>query len=487
MSLRVVVVGAGFGGIGAAKELGDAGHEVTVYEASDHIGGTWYHNQYPGCCCDVPSVLYSFSFAQNPDWSRLYPAQPELRAYLEAVVDRFGLRDRIRTGTRVTATHFDETTATWQITLDTGEEVTADAVVAAVGPLSRPKLPALAGLDDFEGTWFHTAAWDHDHDLTGERVALVGTGASAVQVAPEIADDAGHLLVFQRTPPWIVPRPDMAIGAAERARRRWIPGWLRTERWSLYWSIETLSAGFTGVVPRMRDAWRALGTAHIEAQVSDPDVRALVTPDYEPGCKRVIFSSDWYPTLGRDDVTLVPEAVDRITPTGLITASGEHHDVDTIIYATGFDVSTTLAPMTVIGLDGVDLDEVWAGGATNHLGTTVPGFPNFFVLAGPNTGLGHSSIVFMIEAQLHYVRGALAAAEAKGCALEVDALAARRSYERLQDRMADTVWATGGCSSWYQNRDGGGIDAMWPGSTVEFWARTRRFDPGRYRHVKPRG
>lgn len=485
--LRVGVVGGGFAGIGAARELRRAGHDVTVFEAADHVGGTWYHNRYPGCCCDIPSVLYSFSFAPNPDWSHHYPPQPEIRRYLEDVVDRFGLRSSIRTGARVTAARFEEPTATWCLEVDGVGEVEVDAVVAATGPLSRPRVPDLPGLETFSGRWFHTGDWPADLDLAGSRVALVGTGASAIQVGPAIVGAVDHLTVLQRSAPWIVPRVDGPVPARRRRLRGATPGLLRAERWLVYWGQESVVPAFLGIAPWQRRAIRRLATAHLHDQVVDPALRAAVTPDYEPGCKRLLLSDDWYPTLVRDDVTLVPEAACEVTTTGVVSESGRRVDVDTVIFGTGFDVSTSLAPMAVTGLGGRDLDETWAEGATTHLGITVPGFPNLFVLAGPNTGLGHNSIVFMIEAQLHYVVGALAASARRGRALEIDPLAARRSYERVQERMDRTVWASGGCSSWYQNRAGGGIDAMWPGTTVDYWRRTRRFDPGRYRHVPARG
>jgi cation diffusion facilitator CzcD-associated flavoprotein CzcO len=474
---RIVVVGAGFGGIGAAIALRRAGFEVTVHERAPSVGGTWQANTYPGCECDIPSVLYSFSFAPNPDWTRRYPAQPEIEAYLQRVVHDHGLDQVIRCDSEVTGLRFDSDTRCWHVDVAHGATETADAVVVATGPLSRPSVPDLPGLERFPGAVFHTARWDHGHDLGGERVALVGTGASAIQVGPAIAERVRELVVFQRTPPWVLPRDDRDLSPATRARHRRRPALVRAARWRTYLRQEGLVGAYTGRTPFVRRRIAALGRAALAAQVPDPDLRATLTPAYEPGCKRILLSNDWYPTLTRPDVTLVPEAVTSVEGSALITASGRREEVDTVVLATGFDTRPRLAPMAVVGSDGTDLTDRWRDGAASHLGITVSGFPNLFLLAGPNTGLGHNSIVFMLEAQTRWLTAALCHLRRHGRAtLDLRPEAQARSYARTQERLASTVWATGGCDSWYRNNHGR-IDAMWPWSTATYWRRTRRFDP----------
>jgi cation diffusion facilitator CzcD-associated flavoprotein CzcO len=473
---RVVVVGAGFGGIGAAVSLRRAGFDVVVHERAPTVGGTWQANTYPGCECDIPSVLYSFSFAPNPDWTRRYPAQPEIEAYLQRVVADHGLERVIRCGSEVTA--LVHRPGGWDVHLADGTAERADAVVLATGPLSRPAVPDLPGLDTFPGPVVHTARWDHGLRLGGRRVALVGTGASAVQVGPAIADRVGGLVVFQRTPPWVVPRDDRAVTPVARARRRRVPGAQRAERWAVYWRQEAIVGAYTGSAPWIRRRIADLARSHLAASVADPALRAALTPSYEPGCKRLLLSNDWYPTLLRPHVTLVPEAVAAVEGRALRTPSGRREEVDVVVLATGYDTRPSLAPMAVTGPDGRDLSDVWRAGAASHLGITVSGFPNLFLLAGPNTGLGHNSIVFMIEAQVRWVTAALSHLFRTGHAtLELRPDAQTRSYARTQARMRSTVWDTGGCASWYRNNDGR-IDAMWPWSSAAYWRRTRRFDPG---------
>jgi cation diffusion facilitator CzcD-associated flavoprotein CzcO len=474
---KVVVVGAGFGGIGAAIALRRAGYEVVVHERAPSVGGTWQANTYPGCECDIPSVLYSFSFAPNPDWTRRYPAQPEIEAYLHRVVAEHGLHDVIRCESEVTGLRYDPSIRRWEVALAGGRSEGADAVVLATGPLSRPSVPEIPGLDRFPGATFHTARWDHEHNLAGERVALVGTGASAIQVAPSIVDRVHELVIYQRTAPWVLPRDDRTLSRTTRARYRRIPALQRADRWATYWRQEAIVGAYTGRTPSIRRRIAQMGWEHMEAAVADHELREALTPTFEPGCKRILLSNDWYPTLARPDVTLVPEAVVAVDGRALVTASGRREEVDTVVLATGFDVRPDPTPMTVLGAHGQDLSDEWRNGAATHLGITVSGFPNLFLLAGPNTGLGHNSIVFMIEAQVRWLTAALDhLRRADRRVLELRPEAQARSYHRTQRRLQSTVWATGGCSSWYQNNHGR-IDAMWPWSTATYWRRTRRFDP----------
>ncbi|MCD9623114.1 flavin-containing monooxygenase [Rhabdothermincola salaria] len=472
-----MVIGAGFAGLGAAIELVAAGHDdVVVLEAADEVGGTWRDNTYPGCACDIPSHLYSFSFEPNPDWTRAYPRQPEIQAYLQRTTDRHDLRRRIRFATTVTEMVWDDHDGTWAVHTADGEVLVADVVLNGTGPLSQPHVPELPGLGDFEGTVFHSARWDHAHDLTGERVAVVGTGASAVQFVPEIAPVASLVTVFQRTAPWVVGREDRPVPGWKRRLYRRVPVLQRLHRWRIYARQELLVLAFLGH-PRVTDRVRRMGTEHIAESIHDPSLRAAVTPTITPGCKRLLISDDWYPTLARSDVELVTDPIQQVTATGVRTVDGVDHPADTLILGTGFAATDFLAPMRVVGRGGVELSEAWRDGAATHLGITVAGFPNLFLLAGPSTGLGHNSIVFMIEAQLHHAVTALDhLRRADADVVEVRADVQAEAYADVQRRMRGTVWASG-CDSWYRSADGR-VDTLWPGSTLSYWWRTRRFDPG---------
>jgi len=481
---RAVVVGAGFGGIGAAISLRRAGFtDVTVLERADEVGGTWRDNTYPGCACDIPSQLYSFSFEPNPGWTRSYPSQPEIQAYLVRTAERHGLRSCLRVGATVTELRWDEASCTWAVHLADGEVLTADVVVSATGPLSTPSVPDIDGLDQFTGTVFHSARWRHDHDLRGERVAVIGTGASAVQFVPEIAPVAAHVDVYQRTAPWVIGRADHPVPVRQQQLFAWLPFVQRVLRWRTYVRQELLALAFLGH-ERVTARVAAMGTEHIAAAIDDPELKAAVTPHFSPGCKRLLVSDDWYPTLTRPHVDLVTAPIDRVVADGVVTTDGVVHPADTIVLGTGFAATDFLAPMRVVGRGGVELSEAWRDGAATHLGITVAGFPNLFLLAGPSTGLGHNSIVFMIEAQLHHVLGALRHRARHGvAALDVRADVQAASYAEVQRRMRRTVWASG-CDSWYRSEDGR-IDTLWPGSTVDYWRRTRRFDPAAFEVLAP--
>ncbi len=480
---RIAIIGAGFAGLGAAIQLRQAGFDdLVVFDRGAEVGGTWRDNTYPGCACDIRSHLYSFSFFRNPDWTSEYPRQPEIEAYLQHAADHFGLRPFLRLRTEVTELRWDEAARTWSVHTSDGDVETFDVVINGTGPLSRPQVPDVPGLDRFAGTWFHSARWDHDHRLKGERVGVIGTGASAIQFVPEIARRAERLTVFQRTPPWIVPRNDRSFSPAQRRRFRRYPVLTRLHRARIYLENESQVLAFLGNRWASAQA-RSLATGFLDRQVADPDLRARVLPDYPPGCKRILISNDWYPTLQRNDVDLVTDPIVEVREHSVLTADGTDHPLDTLILGTGFAATEFLSPMKVFGRGGVELSEAWRSGAATYLGLAVSGFPNFWLLAGPNTGLGHNSIVLMIEAQLHTVLGALAAQRADEVrGWEVRAEAQDRAYAQVQRRMGRTVWASG-CHSWYLS-EGGRNDTLWPGSTIGYWWRTRRFDPRAFRAVR---
>lgn len=479
----LAIIGSGFGGLGAAVMAQRLGIDsFVILERSVSVGGTWRDNTYPGCACDIPSHLYSFSFAQNPDWSRSYPAQPEIADYLERVKDRYHLSSRIRFGFEVTLMRWLDDAQRWEIRSKDGDIVRACAVISATGPLSQPARPSLPGMESFEGVMFHSAQWRHDVDLTGKRVGIVGTGASAIQIVPAIADRVAHLDVFQRTPPWVLPRDDRPAPRWRRSLYRRVPFLQRLHRWRIYLRQELLSIAFLGTgrlangfTQRIEDETRAL----IDASFPESAEAHALVPEYKPGCKRLLISNDWYPALAKEQVEVVTTPIERLTADGVVTADGEHHSLDVLIMATGFAVSEFPSPLTIIGRDDVDLKEHWSEGASTDFGMTVSGFPNLWFLAGPGTGLGHNSIVFMIEVQLRHIARALRYVRTQGLSsIELRPEIEKAAYAELQDRIASTVWASG-CSSWYVTDDGR-IDTLWPGTTIEYWWRARRFDPRRY-------
>jgi cation diffusion facilitator CzcD-associated flavoprotein CzcO len=477
--VRVGIIGAGFGGLGTAIRLAQQGDDdFLIFERAADVGGTWWANTYPGCQCDIPSHLYSFSFAPNPNWTRTYPKQPELRDYLRATAEKFGIYDRIRLDCTVTSAAWDDGADLWRLETSQGS-YTADVVVAAPGPLSAPRLPDVPGLDTFEGTVFHTAQWNHEHDLTGERVAVIGTGASAIQAVPEIRQVAAHVDVVQRTPPWVVPHRDRPITRAERFLYNKVPALQRLVRSAVYGSRELLVPGLV-YRPQIMKFVEKLARKHIADQVPDPELRRRVTPDYAIGCKRILPSNKWYPALGADNVELVTDAVTEVRPTGYVTADGTLHEVDTIIYATGFYVTDIPLATIVTGREGRRLSDVWHRSPQAYRGTAMHGFPNLFLLVGPNVGLGHNSIVFMIEAQITYVLGALAQMRERSAGtVEVRQAALEAYNQRLQSRMGRTVWNSGGCASWYIDAEGRNT-TIWPDFTFRFWNETREFDTAAY-------
>jgi len=479
--VRIAVVGAGFGGIGTAIRLRQEGYDdFLVFDRGDDVGGTWRDNSYPGCACDVPSHMYSFSFAPNPDWSRSFSPQAEIWDYLRRCVKDFGIERFLRLGHEVRSATWDSGANRWVLDTPHGR-FTADVLVAAAGPFDAPAVPDLPGLDSFAGEVFHSARWNHDHDLTGRRVAVVGTGASAIQFVPAIAPAVERLHLFQRTPPWVLPRADRAITGIERRVFRAFPPAQRLARTAIYWTREASGIGF------LRPAYMRLGQAiarrHLSRSVPDPELRAKLTPRYTMGCKRVLLSSDFYPALSRDNVELVTDAVAEVRPDAVVTRDGRARAVDTIILGTGFRVTEPPIARGVRGRDGRTLSEVWHRTMSAYLGTAVTGFPNFFMLLGPNTGLGHNSVVFMIECQIEYVLGALRHLDRSGVpAIEPTPAAQERFVSAVDRRMVGTVWLTGGCRSWYLDA-GGRNSTIWPGYTFSYRRRTRRFDPSAYAPV----
>ncbi len=475
---RIAIIGAGFSGLGAAIRLKAAGIEdFVVFERAGEVGGTWRANTYPGCQCDVPSHLYCFSFAPNPNWTRSFSLQGEIWDYLRDCVVRYGLEPHLRLGVEVTSCRWQDEAGRWL--LETGEGLaSAKVLVGAMGALSEPALPALPGIERFEGALFHSAAWRHDVDLRGARVALIGTGASAIQIAPAIQPLAGELQVYQRTPPWILPHPDRPIGPRERALYRAVPLAQRTLRSALAWGREALVLPFRH--PALGRPAERLARHHLERQVADPLLREQLRPDYRLGCKRILLSNTYYPALTQANVTLVPHAVAEVGPRSLVAADGIERPVDVIVAATGFRPSDPPAAHRLRGRDGRTLAEYWRGCPQAHRGTTIAGFPNFFLMLGPHTGLGHTSVLLMIESQIEYLLAALAAMEAAGVeVIEPRAAAQSEFVAGVRRRARGTVWESGGCASWYLDADGHSI--LWPDSAWRFRRTLRRFDPASYR------
>ncbi|MEO3871179.1 NAD(P)/FAD-dependent oxidoreductase [Nonomuraea sp. B12E4] len=474
----LVIIGAGFGGIGMAIKLKAAGyHDFVILEKADDLGGTWRDNTYPGCACDIPSHMYSYSFELNPDWSRMFAPQQEIWDYLRACADKYAVTPHIRYGKRVTALDYDDARRGWSVTTDDGTTLRTNAVVSAVGALHIPKYPEIAGRTAFRGPAFHSAEWDHSVDLTGKRVAVIGTGASAVQFVPRIAPSAGHLTVFQRTPPWIHPKVDPALSPGLHRILR-LPGLARTVRDGLYWLLETRGLGFAAD-PRLMKPQRKLALDHLRAQVPDPDLRRRLTPDYLIGCKRILYSSDYYPTLTRENVELVTDGTAEIREHSIVDAAGAEHPADVIVYGTGFKVVDALTDQHIVGRDGLKIQDAWRDGVRAYYGIATTGFPNLFFLLGPNTGLGHNSVVFMIESQVRYIVNCLRLLSRTGArALDVKPGAQRAFNRRLRRRLDPLVW-NAGCSSWYLDEHGVNR-TIWPGFTFEYWARTRKVQPGAY-------
>ena len=470
-----VIVGSGFAGLGLAVKLDAAGRrDWVILEKGATLGGTWRDNEYPGCACDVESHLYSFSFRQNPDWTRTFARQPEIRAYLEGVADHYGLRDRIRYGAHVTGAEWDG--KGWDVRLADGTTIRARFVVFGTGALHDPSIPEIEGLDRFIGTAFHSAQWDHAHDLHGKRVAVIGTGASAIQFVPAIAPDVESLTLFQRTAPWVLPKGDKPISDDARRRYRRFPALQRLARTAIYWRHEALVAGFLN--PKLMKVIGRVASTYLDRSFAkNPELKAKLTPDFTIGCKRILLSNDYYPALRRDNVHVETTGIARVTETGVVTTDGVEHPCDTIVFGTGFKIADSLSRMTITGRDGAKLGDAWRGGMEALLGTTVAGFPNLFLLTGPNTGLGHSSMVLMIESQIPYVLDAMNTVD-RHRATAIDTVRERQDdfNTEVQAKLEKAVWSQGGCGSWYLDEHGRNR-TLWPGATFTYRRRTRRIDP----------
>ena len=471
----VAILGAGVAGICTAIKLKQAGiADFTIYEKASEIGGTWRDNTYPGFSCDVPLHMYQFSFDMRPDWTKKFVFSADIKAYLESVVDKYGLRGHIRFDTEIDDARFDEASGTWA--LKSGDRsFTAHVVAAGTGQLHRPVWPDIRGRESFAGDSWHSAQWNHDVDLKGKRIAVIGNGASAIQFVPEIAKEAGSVTIFQRSASWVLPRPQREFYGWEQALYRALPWTMKIQRWKIYWFGELLFRAFHTSGAKLKE----MGIAEMETYVADPEKRRKLTPDYEPGCKRVLFANDWWPAMGKDHVDVVTDGIDEINAGGIRTKDGRQHDFDVLIYGTGFDTTHFLGPMTMKGLAGRDLKDAWKTGAEAHHGMTVAGFPNFFMLYGPNTNLGHNSIIFMIECQANYIAQcvqALRNGRLRYIDVRKEAMAAFN--RELQQDMQKTVWAAG-CSSWYKTADGK-VTNNWSSFTARYWWQMRHPDFNEY-------
>jgi cation diffusion facilitator CzcD-associated flavoprotein CzcO len=475
----VVIIGAGFGGLGLGIRLKQEGrNDFIIVEQEVGVGGTWHANRYPGAACDIPSLLYSFSFAPTANWTRSYPGQEEIEQYLNHCVAHFELEPHLKLRTKVLSLDWDATTQRWTVLAQQrgGSEVrwTARVVIGATGALSRPVTPDIPGIEDFQGPVMHTARWQGEVNLSDRRVGIVGTGASAIQIVPKLVDRAAQVVLFQRTPPWILPKHDRV----RPAWRRWlyanVPGMQTLARGIVYAMHEARAPAFirwTGLLKAGEQQARRF----MEKQVHDPALREALTPNYRMGCKRILIASDFYPAIQRRNAKLVTSSIDKVVGDGVITADGQHHPLDVLVLATGFQAAAALAPFPIRGRNGLELNEAWRDGAKAYLGTTVPGFPNFFMLVGPNTTLGHNSMVYMIESQIRYVLDALDRMDAAHlAAVDTRADVSEAYNAQIQERLQRTIWVTGGCTSWYRVGDRR-ISTLWPHSTLAFRWHTRRF------------
>jgi cation diffusion facilitator CzcD-associated flavoprotein CzcO len=507
-SHRIAIVGTGFAGLGMAIKLKAAGiDDFVILEKAGDVGGTWRDNNYPGCACDVQSHLYSFSFEPNPDWSRMFAPQAEIHAYLRHCTQKYDLHRHIRFKRHVTAARYDERSGTWTVESGDAEEVAAylklrslkpgdafphhdpkaplrqrhvvQSLVLGVGGLSTPAYPDLPGLENFTGRRFHSQDWDHAYDLTGKCVAVIGTGASAIQFVPKIQPKVALLDLYQRTPPWIIGKPDRAITRFEQLVFRIAPPVQKLLRGAIWTMLESRVLGFT-VHPRIMKLVQRAAVGHIRRQIPKPELRAKVTPDYTIGCKRILISDDYYPALAQSNVDVVTAGIREVRARSIVTADGTERPVDCIIFGTGFRAVDPVPPGLVHGRGGQDLAHVWKNGPEAYKGTTVAGFPNLFMIVGPNVGLGHSSMVYMIESQIAYVIDALQTMQRQALKAVEPRAAVQASFNaRLQSQLSHAIWAVGGCRSWYVHPSGKNV-TLWPGFTWKFRRETRRFDVENY-------
>ncbi|MBK5232297.1 MAG: NAD(P)/FAD-dependent oxidoreductase [Thermoleophilia bacterium] len=474
---RIAIVGTGFSGIAAAVKLLEEGEDdFVLYERSGDVGGTWRDNTYPGCACDIPSHLYSFSFAPNPGWSRAFSPQPEIQAYLKRVAHDHGVTAKVRFHHSLNEAAWDDEAGIWRLDTSQGPR-TADVFISAVGGLSEPSTPNLPGLESFEGPTFHSATWNHDVDLAGKQVAVVGTGASAIQFVPEIQPEVARLDLYQRTPPWIMPRRDRPVSRLERRFFKAFPAAQKLVRTAIYWGRELFVLPMRR--PRLARRTEDIARRHMHHQVEDPALREALTPDYSIGCKRIIQANSYYPALVRENVDVITSGISEVRSDRVISADGAEHPADVIIFGTGFKVSDMPIGHRIRGRNGQTLHEGWKGSPNAHNGTTVAGFPNFFMLMGPGTGLGHTSVTIMIEAQVDYVTQALRLLGGSDTVEPTEA--AMTAWRDEVDRLSTgTVWTSGGCQSWYLDETGRN-STLWPTYATKFRRRLAKFDPAEHR------
>ncbi|EFQ82464.1 FAD dependent oxidoreductase [Aeromicrobium marinum DSM 15272] len=474
MAHTTVVIGAGFAGLGAAARLRAAGIEdVVVLERSDRVGGTWRDNTYPGAACDIPSLLYSYSFAQNPQWSRTYAGSDEILAYVESIADDFGVRDLIRFDTEVTSLTFDEPSGEWTVEVAKGKSLRARSVIVASGPLSNSSWPSIPGLDTYEGHKIHSARWDHDFDPRGKRIGVVGTGASAVQIIPELVKEAEFVKVFQRTPGWVMPRMDTRRPDWTKALFAKAPPVQTAARQAWFWGHEAMALGLVWNSP-VTSLVQQVSRAHLRRQVKDPWMRRQLTPDFRAGCKRMLMSSDYYPALQADNCKLFTWPIATMSPAGIRTSDGVEHVLDAVVFATGYDISKQGSPIPVHGRDGRSLDDEWSGGVYAYKSASVSGYPNLFLTFGPNSGPGHNSALVYMEEQIEYaVHGVRAIVEDDLAVLDVRPEVQDAYNARMQERLSRTTWNSG-CRSWYLTPDGFN-GTMYPGFATQFARQMRSF------------
>lgn len=479
--LEVAIIGSGFGGLGTAIKLKQAGIDnFLIFERANDLGGTWRDNTYPGCACDVQSHLYSFSFAPNANWSRMFSPQPEIWAYLKRCANDFGLMPYMRFNHNVNKAVWNNEAQYWQIETSQGD-YTATSIVAGVGALSEPSIPKLPGIESFQGKAFHSAQWDHNYDLTGRKVAVVGTGASAIQFVPEIQPKVGQLNIFQRTPPWIVPRQDRAVSQFEKNLFNKFPFVLFMVRTGIYWFREIFLILFRK--PHWMRYFQHIAISHMKRAVADPELRAKLTPKYTIGCKRILISNNYLPALTKPNVSVITEKIKEVRAHSIVTEDGTEREIDTIIYGTGFKVSDLPFSKNVYGIEGRSMAEIWQGSPKAHLGTTVTGFPNLFLLLGPNTGLGHNSVVFMIESQISHVMNIMRYMREHNIAVMEPRPEVQTAFiDDVEQRMKGTVWTSGGCKSWYLDSTGRN-STLWPGYSWQFYRRVAGLNANEYRMV----
>jgi len=475
--VHIGIAGTGFAGLGAAILLKQAGiDDFMILERAADVGGTWRDNSYPGCACDVESHLYSFSFAPNPEWSRLFSPQPEIFAYLRKCAHDYGILPHIRFGHEIHGADWDDLDQVWRVNTSHGQ-YTADILISGMGALCEPSIPALKGLEKFQGRAFHSARWDHDYDFKGKRVAVIGTGASAIQFVPELQKEVGKLTLFQRTPAWVLPRMDREVTETEKELFRKYPVTQQAVRKAIYARREAFVLGLRN--PALMGVVEKLALSYLERCVPDPVLRKKLTPDFRIGCKRILISRDYLRSLTRPNVEVVTEGIREVREHSVVTADGVEHEVDAIVFGTGFKVTEMPFADTVRGRDGRTLNESWGGSPQAHLGTTVKGFPNLFTVLGPNTGLGHTSVVLMIEAQLKLVVEAIQHMRKHRLdLLEVKPEAQQKFVDEVERDMKGTVWTSGGCQSWYLDKTGRN-STLWPSFTFTFMQRAR-FRPEEY-------